>query len=1408
MQVCNLTTYPHLMGFFRELGVDTEESDMSFALSTPEVEWGSRGLAAIFAQPGLWRSPKFLLMVWEVIAFGRQAPEVLSGDAKWEGVSLGEYLKQRRYSAFFCTHYVTPMCAAIWSCSDADALAFPVVSMIRFWANHHLLDVVQRPVWRVLKGRSQTYVDACVAALRAMGSEVHEGAKVQSVTRRAAGGVALRVAGRDGEQVFDHVVLATHSNVSLALLGEAAGAEEAAALADIKYQDNEVFLHTDLSLMPRQREVWASWNCIQKEEQARDATSDSARRDAKGGPSVCVSYWINLLQNLPETAADGSRLPDVFVTLNPVTPPAADKTLRQFTLAHPLFNQKALEAQGKLTGELQGEGGVWFVGAWCGYGFHEDGIRSAVHMAEKLCAVKKVTPWEPISCAAKLPLSSQLWTELFTRFGAAMLPQGAALRIVLPNGSERLIGDAAAPPKSTAVLRVIDTALFAKVVLRSDIGLGEAYMDGAFHTPDLFQLLDLLSQASCGTEAKGKTQQALGMGVGMLHSVFERLELVKHQRNSNTQSGSAANISYHYDAGNEFYKLFLDDSMMYSSGIHPGLYAPLEGMSFEQQEASLEAAQMAKLDAMIARAELKPGEHVLEIGCGWGTFGIRMAQKAGVRVTGVTISKEQLAEARQRVKAAGVAHLVNYEFCDYRDIGKSTSSVPMGQFDKVVSIEMLEAVGHEHLTSFFGVVSRSLKPGGLAVIQVITLPDARYEEYCNSHSDFIRTYIFPGGHCPSLTAMIGVGSAAGLELDGCMNIGMDYAVTLRMWRERMMARVERVKALGYPDRFIRMYEFYFVYCEAGFKNGLIHDYQLSWRKSQHVSAPPPADAGPAPVSDPFTRVLLLVWFGLTLVLGADKPQMVAVPATVAVAHVARFALRRSLGLSHARARNLVAHATELLASLASLAFLLLAAVSGPDAAPSVQGFTRLLLSPVTPPSLAFGAQALVGVGAGFSAVHAWESTRKGRAGYWEMLYWAAALICQTAALAYGKYLLLVCVVQLCEGHSALLRLRTVALDAGRAPGAKLWAATWLAFVALRVLPHAALLALLGSAPSALEPNNLYAWGVAVAGLVYLNLSNVASAVHMARAQTADTAAASIATAVWARPQNPEAPPPTASRLPVDLGPATLAVCAVPGLLLPLTRLQEPACQQLVLGTTLIAGALYALMRFGGLGMPAAGRLSAVDAAAWRSRVLSTAHALVLIVGSLLCFSEWPYSGAEGWISAPGRWSHPVTFASIFVGYLQWDWLWCVWHLSSHKDYASVVHHSLFIAVAHSVLHGWYFKLPFAWLAFAELSTPFLNGRWFLAVLGRKEGGLYDAVSVAFALTFLLTRVLGYGIGIAHLWMQRALWLPEWRGLALSIAGVHAGFGLNLFWGASVGPNLVKAVRRALKSEPSAKQRVD
>lgn len=239
-------------------------------------------------------------------------------------------------------------------------------------------------VWRVLKGRSRAYVDAVVEAL----DDVRVSSPVESVKRLAgtAAGVEVTVKGKKAEK-FDHVVMATHSDIALRILGETATADEKAALGAIGYQPNDIYLHTDASLMPRMRETWASWNCLKRD------TSDTTS-------SVCVSYWVNLLQNLPE----GCR--DVFVTLNPPTPPEASTVLKKLSLAHPLLNMPALAAQGRLsTGELQGADRVWFAGAWCGYGFHEDGIRAAVEMANRLCGSKKsVVPWDPVSCNPKLTL--------------------------------------------------------------------------------------------------------------------------------------------------------------------------------------------------------------------------------------------------------------------------------------------------------------------------------------------------------------------------------------------------------------------------------------------------------------------------------------------------------------------------------------------------------------------------------------------------------------------------------------------------------------------------------------------------------------------------------------------------------------------------------------------------------------------------------------------------------------------------------------------------------------------------------------------------------------------------------------------------------------------------------------------
>ena len=834
----NLTTYPHLVGLFSELGVESERSDMSFALSTDDVEWGSLGLKAVFAQKKNLVSPSFLNMIREILKFGKRAPEVLdpSKSAKYESMTLGEYLTTNGYSKFFVDNYVVPMCAAIWSCSDRDTLAFPVTTLIRFWVNHHLLNVIERPLWRVVKGRSKAYVDAVCAAL----PDVRTSTPVIAV-ERVPGGVKVTHKGPGGKPVselFEDVVFACHSDQALAILGDAASSAEKAALGAIKYQPNEVYLHGDESLMPRNRDAWASWNCLKG---SRGCDSDDK--------SVCVSYWVNLLQNLPQGT------PDLFVTLNPPTPPSKESTQYHVTLAHPLFNKEAIDAQKTIEG-LQGSGGVWFCGAWCGYGFHEDGIRSAVHVADKMFG-KSSVPWDPRPCDPHLDWTTKAALPLFRRVGGSWVPPGRCFKMILPNGDElsmrgrplppgQTLGDSVdgKPLSETVTVQVFDQRMFMQTVLRADIGFGESYMNGDFDC-ELYELLDMLCSghpANTGASKGADTgvpslgNDIVGMAGSVLHWLGAKMEFAAHAALSNTKEGSKKNIEYHYDAGNAFYKLFLDETMLYSSGIHQPLDAgpctvasalgAIPEDDFEAREKHLESAQYAKIDAMIDRLGLDgdgSGQSVLEIGCGWGTCAIRMATRyPGLRVTGLTISNEQFAEARARVKAAGMQDRVDIVMRDYRDEN--------GVYDGVISIEMLEAVGHEHLPGYFQTVSGALKPGGKAAIQVITMPDERYESYCKSESDFIRAYIFPGGHLPSVGAMTGAAIPVGLKLQSYDDIGEHYAVTLRLWRERMMHRAETVLGLGYSRKFLRMFEFYFAYCEAGFAHRLIHDLQMTWVK--------------------------------------------------------------------------------------------------------------------------------------------------------------------------------------------------------------------------------------------------------------------------------------------------------------------------------------------------------------------------------------------------------------------------------------------------------------------------------------------------------------------------------------------------------------------------------------------------
>ncbi len=345
-------------------------------------------------------------------------------------------------------------------------------------------------------------------------------------------------------------------------------------------------------------------------------------------------------------------------------------------------------------------------------------------------------------------------------------------------------------------VRVHDPRFYSEMAFGGSVGAGEAYMQGYWSTDDLTAVMRIILQNRDVLD---------GMETGWAR-LTEPVRKILHWAARNTRSGSRRNIRAHYDLGNDFFKLFLDPTMMYSSAI------------FEHEGMSLEAASIAKLDRICRKLDLKPEDHVMEIGTGWGGFALHAARHYGCHVTTTTISPSQHDVARERVAAAGLNERITLLQKDYRDL--------TGQYDRLVSIEMIEAVGHQYYDTFFRKCSELLKPEGAMLLQAITIADQRYEAAKKS-VDFIQRYIFPGSCIPSVAAMTGaVARATDMRLTDLKDIGPDYAVTLRCWRKNFFANLEQVRALGYPESFIRMWEFYLCYCEAGFIERVISDVQL------------------------------------------------------------------------------------------------------------------------------------------------------------------------------------------------------------------------------------------------------------------------------------------------------------------------------------------------------------------------------------------------------------------------------------------------------------------------------------------------------------------------------------------------------------------------------------------------------
>ena len=352
--VFNRNTYPNLVAMFALLGVDSVETEMSFAVSleNPDLEWAGSSLATVFGQKRNLVRPQFWSMLSDILRFNRESIAWLARHAD-SGRSLRDFLQAGRYSNAFSEWYLLPMAAAIWSCPTGQMLDTPLATFVRFCQNHGLLQVFDRPLWRTVKGGAREYVRKIAAQL----DDIRLACPVSAVRRN---GASLQVSHAGGSERFDQVVMACHSDQALAILGYSATDAQREVLRAIRYQPNRAVLHTDARLLPRDQSLWSAWNYI-------------AGSGEPGGQPVGVSYLINRLQPLP------FRTP-VVVTLNPARAPDPASVIAQFDYAHPVFDGPAIAAQQRLAG-VQGENGIWLCGAWSGYGFHEDGLKSALRVA-------------------------------------------------------------------------------------------------------------------------------------------------------------------------------------------------------------------------------------------------------------------------------------------------------------------------------------------------------------------------------------------------------------------------------------------------------------------------------------------------------------------------------------------------------------------------------------------------------------------------------------------------------------------------------------------------------------------------------------------------------------------------------------------------------------------------------------------------------------------------------------------------------------------------------------------------------------------------------------------------------------------------------------------------------------------
>ncbi|CAL5416515.1 unnamed protein product [Camellia sinensis] len=761
-----MVTYPNMMKFFENKGHG--------------YEWGSRtGLSSLFAQKKNALNPYFWQMVREILKFKddvlRYLEELESNPDIDRNETLGHFINSRGYSELFQKAYLVPVCASIWSCPAEGVMSFSAYSVLSFCRNHYLLQLFGRPQWLTVRWRSHDYVNKVREQLESRGCQIRTGCGVHSVSTIDDGCV---ITCEDGSQeTYNGCIMAIHAPDALKMLGKQATYDEMRILGAFQFVNSDVFLHRDKNLMPKNPAAWSAWNFL--------GTMDN---------KVCVTYWLNVLQNLGETG-----LP-YLVTLNPSHTPK--HTLLKWSTGHPFPSVAASKASFELD-HIQGKRGIWFCGAYQGYGFHEDGLKAglvAAHgMLGKSCAVLN-------NPKHMVPSLIETGARLFvTRFLGQYISTGCL--ILLEEGGTIFTFEGTRKKCLLKVsLRVHNPQFYWKVATNADLGLADAYINGDFSVVDkneglqnLFMIFianrDLKTSVSRFNNKRGWWTPLL-----FTACIASAKYFFQHVSRQNTVTQARRNISRHYD-------LSEDEDL---------------------------------------KARINKEHEVLEIGCGWGSLAIEVVKRPGCKYTGITLSGEQLRFAEMKVKEAGLQLWPNSILELLRVVNKPSLTPLLDEVMNSLEMvrilafsidnhlagphnEMIEAVGHEYMEGFFGCCDSVLAGDGILVLQ-----DERYDEYRRS-SDFIKEYIFPGGCLPSLSRITSAMVASSrLCVEHLENIGIHYHQTLRCWRENFLENQSKIIALGFNEKFIRTWEYYFDYCAAGFKTCTLGNYQVVFSRPGNV----------------------------------------------------------------------------------------------------------------------------------------------------------------------------------------------------------------------------------------------------------------------------------------------------------------------------------------------------------------------------------------------------------------------------------------------------------------------------------------------------------------------------------------------------------------------------------------------